>query len=174
MSARKVHGIWWHWCICVFVSLQLCICIPVVVVWQFLGKAQKEGARYQVTWQWLNSRWQDLPSHRSEPQIHISLRSWKESQCSRYQPRENHIFDYQLFSWGLFPFFLVESKPKVDIFCWHSYPALNIWLGRSEFWCLGTNEISQNGHFFILNHFPEIHIQAQGLNLVFNWVTSWL
>ena len=111
MSARKVHGIWWHGCICVFVSLQLCICIPVVVVWQFLGKAQKEGARYQVTWQWLNSRWQDLPSHRSEPQIHISLRSWKESQCSRYQLRENHIFDYQLFSWGLLLFFSwIETK----------------------------------------------------------------
>ena len=38
---------------------------------------------------------------------------------------------------------------------WLGYLALNIWLGRSKSWYFSTNEISHNGHFFILNNFLE-------------------
>ena len=39
------------------------------------------------------------------------------------------------------------------ICCWLGYSVLNIWLGRSKSWYFSTNEISHNGHFFILNNF---------------------
>ena len=38
---------------------------------------------------------------------------------------------------------------------WLGYSTLNIWLGRGKSWYFSTNEISHNGHFFILNNFLE-------------------